>query len=65
MSGVPAERMERILEEMLWLSNGDIEALRTLQVAASVDWRDIEGEYQAEKNLERHRKPPKRNWSLR
>jgi hypothetical protein len=43
MDGVPPEYADRIRREMLWLSNGDIEALRALQVNANRDWRDIEG----------------------
>ena len=64
MRGVPANRVDDMRWKMIWLANGDIAALRALGLAANSDWRDIEGDYQAEKNLERFRKPPKRNWTL-
>ena len=35
-----------------------------VQEMAGSDWRDIVGEYQAECNPERFRKPPRRNWKL-
>jgi hypothetical protein len=49
---------------MLWLANGDLAELGRVQEMADSDWRDVVGEYQAERNLERFRTPPRRTWKL-
>jgi len=56
--------LDIIRRYMLWLANGDLQELARAHELANSDWRDLVGEYQAERNLERFRKPPRRNWSL-
>jgi hypothetical protein len=56
--------VDDIRRYMLWLANGDLAELARVQEMADSDWRDVVSEYQAECNLERFRKPPRRNWKL-
>jgi len=62
--GCPDSFLDTARRYMLWLANGDLAELARVQEMADSDWRDVVGEYQAECNLERFRKPPRRNWKL-